>query len=292
MVVTNLKSNIPPDAQPHPECKAKHRELPIDDFSCFKEGDTEPTLGKKIKVLIYHARLFIVYIDNEDFVEWATTDEYGSPHEIVGSVLNRVGYLEARSESLLDPTHVLPFRRLLGESLARALLERKSENALGMLDLAEKYMIARGDERARTWYLSAATIVTMFLTIVLAIIWSRRGSMTTALGENGFQVVIGAGVGSLGALLSIITRSNKISMDASAGWKVHYLESAARVVVGVVGALLVTLAIKANLVLPSNSAANSLPLIMLICIIAGASERLVPNLIKHIESTVTLGDKD
>jgi hypothetical protein len=145
MVVPNLKPNIPPDAQPDPECKAKHRELPINDFSCFKEGDLEPTLAKKIKVLIYHARLFIVYIDNEDFVEWATTDEYGSPHEIVGSVLNRVGYLEARSESLLDPNHVLPFRRLLGESLARALLERKSENALGMLDLAEKYMAARGN---------------------------------------------------------------------------------------------------------------------------------------------------
>jgi hypothetical protein len=33
-------------------------------------------------------------------------------------------------------------------------------------------------------------------------------------------------------------------MDASAGWKVHYLESAARVVVGILGALLVTLAIR------------------------------------------------
>lgn len=282
---------VPLGAQPLPEWKVKHQQRQVDDFSSFQEGDLEPTLGKQIKFLIYHARSFIVYIDNEDFVEWATTEEIKPSEEGLGPVLNSVGYLEARSMSLLDPKHVLPFRRLLGESLARAFVERKSDNALAILDLADKYMTARSNERARTWYLSAAAISTTLVTIAIAIIWLRRGSMTIMLGQNGFQAVLGAAVGSLGALLSIITRSNKISMDASAGWKVHYLESAARIVVGIFGALLVALAIKANLVLPSSSAANSLPLIMLICIIAGASERLVPNLIKHIESTVTFDDK-
>lgn len=291
-VAVNQDSQVNQDGAPAcvPDWKIKHRERDVDDFSCFQEGDVEPTLGKTIKFLIYHAKSYIVYIDSENFVEWATNDSYGKYHEGLGTVMNGVSHLEALSMSLLPPRHKLPFRRLLGESLARALSERRSENALAILDDAKRYLAARGKERARSWYLSAAAIVTTLVTVVVVIFWLRRGPLINSLGKSAFDVIVGAGVGSIGALLSIITRSDQISMDASAGWKVHYLESMARVAVGVAGAFLVALAIKANFVLGSINAVNSLSLLMVICIMAGASERFVPSLIKHIESTVTFTD--
>jgi hypothetical protein len=71
-VVVNLDSKVNQEGAPAcvPDWKIKHRERDVDDFSCFQEGDVEPTLGKTIKFLIYHARSYIVYIDSENFVEW------------------------------------------------------------------------------------------------------------------------------------------------------------------------------------------------------------------------------
>jgi hypothetical protein len=275
-----------------PEWRRKHAERVVDDFSSFQEGDIEPTLGKEIKFLIFHEKSYIVYLDSENFVEWSTNDHYGDYPDDLGSVINSVGHLEALSMSRLSPEHRLPFRRLLGESLARALSERTSTNALAILDHAEKYLNARSRERARTWYLSAAAIATSLVMLIVGIFWLRRGVMTDLIGGTGFEIVLGAGAGSLGSLLSIITRSNEISMDASAGSKVHYLEAVARIVVGVAGACIVALAIKANLVLGSINAINSLALLIVICIIAGASERLVPNLIKQIEGRVSFNDEN
>lgn len=242
---------------------------------------------KKIKFLIFHEIAYIFYLDCDNFVEWSTNSHYGAYPADLGSVINKVGLLEALSMSLLSPNHSLPFRRLLGESLARALSERNATNALAILDHAEKYMTARSRERARTWYLSAAAIVTTIIMLVVGAFWFGRAAMATMLGKTAFDMMLGAGAGSFGALLSIITRSNDISMDASAGSKVHYLEAAARIVVGLAGGCIVALAIKANLVLGSVNAINSLASLIVICIIAGASERLVPNLIKQIEGSVS-----
>ncbi|HSS19885.1 MAG TPA: hypothetical protein VLL54_07415 [Pyrinomonadaceae bacterium] len=269
-----------------------HREEPDGDidFSKFNEGMKEPSLGKRIKFLIIHKRDFIVYIDDENFVEWATNNQYGPYPDGLGEVVNRVGHLEALSMTLVPPKHRLPFRRLLGESLARTLTERKPKNALLILKQAEDYMIARSRETARTWYLSAASVVTILITIVVAVLWWRRTGVVNSLGKTGFELVLGAGVGSLGALMSVITRSNQISMDAAAGWKIHYLEASARIFVGVIGAFFIALAIKANLVLGSVNTVNSLPLLLAICIVAGASERFVPDLIKQIEGRVSSDD--
>jgi len=289
-VVVNIKKDVDsngPEGSEATDWSAKHKSRVVENFSCFQEGDIEPTLGKTIKFLIFHEIAYIVYLDTDNFVEWSTNSQYGPYPDDLGLVTNKVGLLEALSMSLLSPRHSLPFRRLLGESLARALSERDAKNALAILDHAEEYMTARSRERARTWYLSAAAIVTTIILIIVGTLWFDRAATTNILGKTAFDTVLGAGAGSLGALLSIITRSNDISMDASAGPIVHYLEAAARIVVGVAGGCIVALAIKANLVLGSINSINSLALLIVICIIAGASERLVPGLIKQIESTVS-----
>lgn len=109
------------------------------------------------------------------------------------------------------------------------------------------------------------------------------------LGRTAFDVLIGGSFGSLGALLSVLTRSREIRMDSAAGPLVHYLEGSARVVVGMAGAFLVVLAIKANLVLgiAANAEVYGTSLLAVLCVVAGASERLVPSLIRYVEDSVT-----
>lgn len=82
-------------------------------------------------------------------------------------------------------------------------------------------------------------------------------------------------------------------MNISAGKQVHCLEAVARVIVGMLGALLVALAVKADMLLGMiNSSKEPFALLLTVCFVAGASERIVPSLIKQVEGMIEKkGDK-
>jgi hypothetical protein len=102
-------------------------------------------------------------------------------------------------------------------------------------------------------------------------------------GPDWTNIIIGSLFGSIGAFISIISRSSDIAVNAAAGWFIHFLDGVTRVSVAVLGAFLVALCLKANLVLGVPTGLES-PLLYIIafCIVAGASERIVPDLIQKV----------
>lgn len=112
-------------------------------------------------------------------------------------------------------------------------------------------------------------------------LWALRGGVTAAIGGNAFGVTEASLFGALGAFLSILLRSEKIPMDPAAGAFIHYLESAARVVMGMAGAFLIALAAQANILLGIHkSLDHPTAFLVAICTIAGSSEIVVKGLIK------------
>jgi hypothetical protein len=102
------------------------------------------------------------------------------------------------------------------------------------------------------------------------------------------DIFIGAMMGSLGALLSIASRTEDIHLDPVAGPKIHKFEGMVRVGVGMSGAFFVALSIKANLLLGVfQSWPRPFLALLTTCIVAGASERLVPGLIKKMEGSLS-----
>jgi hypothetical protein len=89
--------------------------------------------------------------------------------------------------------------------------------------------------------------------------------------------------GATGALLSILLRVGRAPLDPAAGSAVHHLEGAARVIVGVIGALIVLCAIRAEVVLPQLRNPYG---IALACLVAGASERLASGIIERVETAL------
>ena len=259
-----------------------------DNFLIFNEGQTEPTLNKRIKTLILKDQGFIVYLDDDLCVQWATNKHYSNFAVDFGSVTNRAGYLEETSKGLLSPSQHISFQRLIAESIARLLDDRSSGNAQAILDKAEAYLKARTSERARIWFIVAAAIVTGLALVGLLALWIFRDIVKINLGLTAFELALSACIGSLGALISVVLRLRELNVDALAGRGVHYFEGAARVIAGMAGALLIGLAIKSNLILGTiNSSDKSLALLLAVSVIAGASERIVPNLIKKVEGTIS-----
>jgi len=105
---------------------------------------------------------------------------------------------------------------------------------------------------------------------------------------DALAILAGTMMGGIGAFLSISGRAESIRLDPVAGERIHRIEGMVRVAVGLLGALFLALAIKANLILGlSQTWPHPLLALLIFCIVAGATERLVPGLIKNMESSLS-----
>ncbi len=270
-----------------PESNEAWQERVENDPMLLKEGDIDPVLGKKVRVLLLATKSCIVYLCQDLYVEHWYNNAFEEPDEkIYSEVIGRLTHLEAQSMNLLGNEQMEPFRLMLGEGVARMLDEKTSEHAMEIMDKAEDFMNKRSRERAWIWYLCASFVTTIPFLLTGLLLWIFQTPIIAKYGINPFQVVIGAFLGAPGALLSVLTRSTRINVEAAAGPRIHYLEGGARVIVGIIGAFIAALAVKANFALGIiNDAKAGLPLLMLLCVIAGYSERLVPELIHRVEDS-------
>jgi hypothetical protein len=180
------------------------------------------------------------------------------------------------------------FRRLLGECIARAF-DRNLTSARELLQSTEELLRERSVQRARQWYLVAAGLSTLAPLIAATSLWIGRTYFRATLGPVAFDVFFCAFLGGIGALVSTIISVRRINLNASFGPNLHYIEGVARIVTGTIGAALVALAIKGNFLFGSFNAIAD-PSVRFACVcalalIAGTSERIVPNFIKKVEKT-------
>ena len=259
----------------------------VDDFSSYCEGDIEPTLNKKIEFLIDCDVEYIVYVADDLFAQWSMTENYGRPIPAFATISNRVNQLETLSLTSLRKSQRKALAGLLAEAMARIIGDKNEEKALEVLGMAESYYYARSAENARAWYVGGATLTASISLIAALCLWLLKGLAASSLGNNAFEVLLGTMVGGIGALLSILTRNQKIEMDPTAGSFIHYVESVSRVLAGNIGAFIIAVGIKGNFILGFTQATNySLATLITICTCAGASEMIVPGFIKRVESSV------
>jgi hypothetical protein len=177
--------------------------------------------------------------------------------------------------------------------MARIIGDKDEVNAHEVLGMAESYLFARSAENARTWYVRGATVTALPTFLIACTLWLLKSQSVLFLGNNAFEIIIGALLGGIGALFSILSRAEKIQMDPTAGSSIHYIESASRILVGNIGALLIALAVKANIFLGFTKVTDySFALLLVICICAGASERFVSGFIKRIKTSVSSESKE
>jgi hypothetical protein len=284
-VVTEIEAVDPSPAsssttldEPHSKRLPPHYNL--------KAGDVDPELGKTILEIVLCTEHFIVYVDKALAIQWHTTDDH-EPPEHCGEVLNLVATLEAQSAFLKGKPTLFDYRKRIAEGLVRCLDGNPKEASIAVLKEVALELKARNKEVSWHWYFQASYYVTLGLSALFAVFWLCRSYVTAKIGANAFEVILGTICGSFGALLFATARSKRLILDANAGASLHRLEGLARTGAGLIGALLVALAIKAGLILGGATFSGSkLALLLCFCIVAGASERLVPNIVTTLERTV------
>jgi len=266
--------------------------LEIEDYTVFNEGDVFPKLNKKIGILFIKDKDFIVFLDDSKDLHWYYSESYGEFPPDYGEVVAREERLQATSHLVLSEFQCQIMRPYLGESIARLMDDRNSENARKILDQAESYLEERCRERAKIWYLTGSAVTALLILLLFVGLWLLKPWMIPKFGlsEAVFEIFLGIALGPLGAILSVLIRQERITLNTYAGVHIHLFEGAIRAVLGAIGALLTALAVKANLLLGAiNKAEGSLLMLCVVCLIAGASERLVPSLIQQFEGFFTKG---
>jgi hypothetical protein len=255
----------------------------VESFDSYCEGDIDPTLNKRIQTLIDSDDAYIVYLDDQFFVEYSWTASYGPTPAGFGEIANTVAHLETLSMIYIGPDQMESFRRMLGEAMARIVGDKDQEKARQSLEVAESFLTQRSLERARTWYLQASSIATALALLAAGVLWLRRNWIISNIGPNAFEAMFGALFGALGSFMSIWIRSERIQMDAGAGKSIHQWEGSARIVVGAACALAIALGVQASVLFGfTKSTEHSLAYLLVICIAAGFSERLFLNLIGQV----------
>lgn len=238
-----------------------------------------------IAFLVLEEDTFIVCIDSEGFVDWSSNAEFkGHKDEAAhNNILNQMALLESTPIYALKEKIQQSYKRMLGEAIARSL-SGDYKNAATILDEAETFISSRNSELARSWYLCTGGILTLVILVVGFFVWQWREEVRQSVGDTLFWLIIASVAGATGALLSIIMRMGKTNLDCSAGKTLHQIESVSRIVAGMISAVLVSLAVYAEVLFPVFSKHGSAsPFLILVALIAGASERWAPSIIESME---------
>ena len=86
----------------------------------------------------------------------------------------------------------------------------------------------------------------------------------------------------IGALLSVLQRGHKLKLDPMAPVQNIIMQSATRILIGILSGTIIVIASKSELAL--GLVANNNYALMLLAVISGFSERYVPDLMENISS--------
>jgi hypothetical protein len=258
----------------------------------LKAGDHDSDLNKTVHDAVMVSDTFVVYLADDLSIQWKTSADHQWT-EGSGEVLNRVAILEARARFIHERGQLEPVKRQIAEGLVRCLDDGDIDGANAILTEAESEIQARNREISWSWYFASAYKVTCACVVAFGVLWLARENVSAIVGETGLHLLLGTLCGSFGALLSTTARGNRIDVDANAGRSMHVLEGLSRVGAGLIGAGVIALAIKSGFLLGGTRFdGNKLALLLMFCTIAGASERLVPNLIERVEKTAQASSTD
>jgi hypothetical protein len=255
-----------------------------EEFREYKNGDTGPLNNKKIDTIILQTDSFIVYLDQDLDVMWTVNDDYEGYPEDFGTITNEVAHMETLIERHLKNKELYEFKVLAAEGMARVLDDKSCENASTVLKKAYDELIYLVKEKLRISYLKGSLSFTalVLVMLVLCLVFKLQIKQVS---NDSYLLVVSCLCGGLGAFISSFITSRSYNANPAIGANIHFLDGVFRIVYGIVAAFFLYLGIKANAVLGFvDTESTSNYIFYFFCALAGASEVLIPNIIKQKEN--------
>lgn len=233
---------------------------------------------------------YVIFIDSKYDLDWVVQDNVKKCNNSdMQKILVEIGILQNKpAVNQMNKKMKLQFNCLLGTALA-AVLENASDSVGGVLDEARQYLSDREYEITRGWivYYSLAIFIGIWgMFGLLQIIEQIREAY---LQYEEVNVLV---FGMTGSVLSILQHNGKLNYTCSAGRKLVFLQIVSKVMISMISAFLISKAFEAEIIFVGFSSEDGLEAFKIILyIVAGFSERMVPSLIEKIENSEVKKDE-
>ena len=241
---------------------------------------------------------FLVYLDNDFQVRWDRTKDvfgngsYNANPKDVERILARAQTTGAIPVPFLTEQQIETKSRFVGEAVALAL-SGDVQAANQTLKDARDFIRAKAVEKARIWTVegSLVSFVVLLATFLFVVV---NLNAPTESGLNVRELSIAAIFGLIGSQFSLLQRVNRLEVAPLAGAKPHVIEAFSRILVGALGGIIMYVVLRAELFFGfiDHNLSDRLSehwVTWALVIVAGASERLIPNFMTTIE-TQAAGD--
>jgi hypothetical protein len=255
-------------------------------WTTYEIGQEGP-FKKKIKEIIFQSDTFIVYMDEKDTIQWFAQHS-GVLHESFGEIQNKVSDWESKANKLFKKEDAYDIKTILAEAYARILDDKNIFLARDIIDRAIERIKIQGAELLKQYYSIASLIATLLILLVILFTKLNKGYFINSIGRDEYDIWMTMLFGGIGAFIFTIIKLKDYRPDILISKFFHFLDGVLRIFYGTIGGLVIAIAIKSNLVFGFlNNIDKTIYVSAFIGICAGASEAIIPSLIKQLEAKST-----
>jgi hypothetical protein len=251
-------------------------------YSDLKAGDRDPYLGRMIKEIIMSSNDFIVFIDDQDTIQWATSGI--ELKNDLGKIQNKISQWESTCNRFLPKKDAYEYKSLLAEGYARLFDERKLGSAEIIVNQTIDSIKKRVNVLLEQQYLYGSLIPIIIITI--AIIYTLiNKTLVYNFFQDAFDIYCCGIVGGVGGFISTMIRMKNYKADIETTKKIHLIDGMLRVIYGIIAGCVIALGIKSDIIFGFVKE-KSLYTMLFLSMIGGASEIILPNIIKQVEDNI------
>ena len=261
----------------------------------LKVGDTDPT-GTTVEYMFWSTKKYQIYSDDLR-IKYVLPEDYDEANAMRRNLYVIAGARDLIESLLQNKTFRTNTRqkyyadRMLARGMAQAF-EGEPEGALVVLQTVAQRLttMIEGYYRRRyiSWNAVSLVLVLSALFILLLLLPSlaieRWFPFDLAVVDRYSRLMM---FGALGAFLSMSIGARRLSIDVELSVSEHAYAGIARILIGVIGALVIGLALDSRFLSPGFGNEPGLPVLYFLAFIAGFSETLVPNTLARAEQSAS-----
>ena len=177
------------------------------------------------------------------------------------------------------------YKFLLAEAFTRILHDKSVIQARDIIDRVARRVEKQGKELLKQYYAIASLTIAVFICFLIWLSKYNKEFIETRYGVAEYEIWMTMLFGGIGAFIFTIIRLRKYEADIEISKYVHILDGTLRIFYGIIFGLVMAIAVKSNLLLGFlNQIDRSIYVSVFLGLCAGASEIIIPGLIKQIET--------
>lgn len=235
----------------------------------YKVGDTTSG-GETISHIFGCNEIAIVFYNSDDLLRWETTCE----NNIFSTAVDKFYSLDSQIPSTLPEEIKMPIETELASALHHAFsCEKPDEIDKFFQNVEKRISLLLSPNQAKLWLVLYG--LSSSVAIILLLLFISRISSSLHL-----NLFLCGGAGVLGSTISLMQRNTKVSINLEDGKGYIFLQAAFIPILGLFSGL--CLYLLSNSDLAFSFAKNNIYNLMSLSIVAGFSERYIPDLFQKV----------